>query len=444
MHGTMIHPTAEVQTQQIGEGSCVWQYCVILAGARIGKNCNINCHVFVENDVVLGDNVTIKSGVQLWDGLRIEDSVFVGPNVTFINDIFPRSGVHPVKFLQTMVKKGASIGANATIMGGKTIGQYAMIGAGSVVTRDIPDHTLWYGNPAKLRGYVCDCGHKLDIHSKCIKCDKNLQPQIGIITPWQGANPLIQNQKMDYIGRISDSSIVYDGAKIGNNVTICDNTIVYSNVEIGDGTFIGPNCILGEPLKGFYLNQPGYENPLLSIGKNSLIRSHSVLYAGSQMGESFQTGHHVTIRDKTRIGKHCSVGSYGDIQGEVQIGDYCRFHSNVHVSQFTVIKNYVLIFPSVVLTNDPHPPSDTCTKGPTLEEYCIISAGATVMPGINIGKDSIVGANSLVTKDVNPEMVVMGVPARPICTIHDIKCQEGKLEKPYPWRNHFTRGMPWK
>jgi acetyltransferase-like isoleucine patch superfamily enzyme len=167
----MIHPTAEIQTKQIGEGTSVWQFCVILQGAKIGYKCNINCHVFIENDVVIGDNVTIKSGVQIWDGLRVEDNVFIGPNVTFTNDLLPRSKryLNPV---QTIIKNGASIGANSTILGGITIGRYAMIGAGSMVTKNIPDNELWYGNPAKMRGYVCACGNSLDANYFCSKCEK--------------------------------------------------------------------------------------------------------------------------------------------------------------------------------------------------------------------------------------------------------------------------------
>jgi acetyltransferase-like isoleucine patch superfamily enzyme len=168
----MIHPTAEIQTKQIGEGTSVWQYCVILQGARIGKDCNINCHVFIENDVVVGDNVTVKSGVQLWDGLRIEDDVFIGPNVTFTNDLLPRSKQYPEQFRKTCINKGASIGANATIIGGITIGRYAMIGAGSVVTKNIPAYTLWFGNPAQFKGYVCYCSSKLDNTLKCSKCNR--------------------------------------------------------------------------------------------------------------------------------------------------------------------------------------------------------------------------------------------------------------------------------
>lgn len=149
-----IHPLSDVQSNNIGKGTTIWQYCVVLSKAVIGQNCNINCHVFVENDIVIGNNVTIKSGVQIWDGVIIEDNVFIGPNVTFTNDLIPRSKQYPEKFLKTVIRKGASIGANATIIAGKTIGENALIGAGSVVTKDIPANTVWFGNPAKYMGYI--------------------------------------------------------------------------------------------------------------------------------------------------------------------------------------------------------------------------------------------------------------------------------------------------
>lgn len=144
----MIHPSSIVQTKKIGEGTTIWQFCVILNNAVIGKNCNINFNVFIENDVIIGDNVTIKSGVQLWDGIRLEDDVFIGPNVTFTNDKYPRSKQYPEKYQTTIIKKGASVGAAAVILGGITVGENAMVGAGSVVTKNIPPNELWIGNPA--------------------------------------------------------------------------------------------------------------------------------------------------------------------------------------------------------------------------------------------------------------------------------------------------------
>ena len=166
----MIHDLADVQTSNIGENTNIWQFCVILKGAKIGSNCNINAQVFIENDVIINNNVTIKSGVQIWDGIILEDNVFIGPNVTFTNDFLPRSKQYPKTFLKTTIKQSASIGANSTIIGGVTIHEYAMIGAGSVVTKNIGAQELWYGNPAIFRGYVCKCGQKCDANLVCKTC----------------------------------------------------------------------------------------------------------------------------------------------------------------------------------------------------------------------------------------------------------------------------------
>ena len=166
----MIHNLADVQSQNIGENTNIWQFCVVLKNAKIGNDCNINAGVLIENDVIIGDNVTIKSGVQIWDGITLEDNVFIGPNVTFTNDFLPRSKQYPKEFLKTTIKKSASIGANSTIVGGIIIEEYAMIGAGSVVTKDVGIQELWYGNPAKHKGYVCKCGQKCDISLICLDC----------------------------------------------------------------------------------------------------------------------------------------------------------------------------------------------------------------------------------------------------------------------------------
>jgi len=148
----MIHPLADVQSARIGEGTRIWQFTVVLPGAVIGRDCNFCAQVFVENDVTVGDRVTVKNGVQLWDGVTLEDDVFVGPNVTFTNDPFPRSGRRPAAYSRTLVKKGASIGANATILPGIVIGERALVAAGSVVTRDVPPGKLVMGNPARIVG----------------------------------------------------------------------------------------------------------------------------------------------------------------------------------------------------------------------------------------------------------------------------------------------------
>lgn len=141
---------SDIQSNNIGQGTKIWQFVVVLKNAKIGRECNICSHCFIENDVVIGDRVTIKSGVQLWDGISIDDDVFIGPNVTFTNDRFPRSKQYLNEYPNTHIKKGASIGANATILPGLSIGENAMIGAGAVVTKDIPDNEIWLGSPARF------------------------------------------------------------------------------------------------------------------------------------------------------------------------------------------------------------------------------------------------------------------------------------------------------
>ncbi len=157
-----IHPHSDVQSKQIGANTRVWQYCVVLPGAVIGSDCNLCANVLVENDVQIGDRVTVKSGVQLWDGVTIEDDVFIGPNATFSNDPFPRSRQRPREYARTLIRRGASIGANATILPGVTIGEHAMVAAGAVVTRNVPAYGIVVGNPARITGYVdSDNTHRL-------------------------------------------------------------------------------------------------------------------------------------------------------------------------------------------------------------------------------------------------------------------------------------------
>ena len=163
----MIHALADVHSQDIGAETNIWQFCVVLEKAKIGHHCNINAQCLIENDVIIGDYVTVKSGVQLWDGITIEDKVFIGPNVTFTNDFLPRSKQYPEHFLKTLIQKNASLGANSTIIGGITIGKNAMIGAGSVVTKDVARHAVIRGNPAQEKGFACVCGQKLNIDLKC-------------------------------------------------------------------------------------------------------------------------------------------------------------------------------------------------------------------------------------------------------------------------------------
>lgn len=153
---SFIHHLADVSDCEIGEGTRIWQFVVVLKGATIGSGCNICAQTLIEGDVVIGDRVTIKSGVQIWDGSRIGDDVFIGPNVTFSNDLYPKSKQYPEKFQGVTIKNGASIGANATILPGITIGEKALIGAAAVVTKDVPARAVLVGNPAKITRLIED------------------------------------------------------------------------------------------------------------------------------------------------------------------------------------------------------------------------------------------------------------------------------------------------
>ena len=163
MHAIYKHPTAVVESDEIGEGTRIWHFVHVRGGAKIGKNCNIGKSVYIDVGVEIGNNVKIQNFASIYRGVKIEDDVFIGPSVTFTNDLYPRAFIwSEQKIVPTVVRRGASIGAGSTILCGITIGEYAMVGAGSVVTRDVSPFALVYGNPAKLRGFVCYCGKKLE------------------------------------------------------------------------------------------------------------------------------------------------------------------------------------------------------------------------------------------------------------------------------------------
>jgi acetyltransferase-like isoleucine patch superfamily enzyme len=240
---------------------------------------------------------------------------------------------------------------------------------------------------------------------------------------------------------IKENVIIGDNVIIEDDVYLDYGVIIRENVHIKKGTFIGARCILGEFMGDFFDDRVNKKH-LLTIGENSLIRSETIIYGDCSIGDHFQTGHRVTIREKAGIGSHVRIGTLSDVQGDCIIGDYVNIHSNVHIGQKSNIHNYVWIFPYVVLTNDPNPPSESLF-GVTIDEFSIIATGTIVLPGKRIGKDSLIGAGSVVTKHVMDEKVVMGNPAKEVCSIFDIKNKETG-EAVYPWRYHFDRGMPWK
>lgn len=243
------------------------------------------------------------------------------------------------------------------------------------------------------------------------------------------------------MGRIHPTALIDKGARLGADVTIGAYTIVYDGVSIGDGAVVGPHCILGEPTAEYY-DTGSYVNAPLTIGSGALIRSHSCLYAGSEIGSNFQCGHRVTIREKTSIGDHGRVGTLSDIQGDCELGNYVSLHSNVHIGQKSKIGNFVWIFPYTVLTNDPQPPSDQLL-GVTVEDFAVIATMVVVLPGVTIGRDALVGASAVVSGNVASEAVVVGNPSRQVATIHDLKRRASDGGPAYPWRRHYDKRMPW-
>lgn len=244
-----------------------------------------------------------------------------------------------------------------------------------------------------------------------------------------------------------ENYLIFNNVILGKNVVLGHGAIIYPNVELGDHTIIGPYCTIGEPTSAFYNEGAGcvekHHFKKTYIGPNSVIRSHSVIYEDVEIGEGFQTGHRVTIREKSIFGINCSIGTLSDVQGTVTIGKYVRLHSNAHIGQHSIIEDYAWIYPYVVLTNDQHPPVYV-PRGVTIKEYAVVATSSVILPGIVIGKNALVGAHSVVTKDVADEMLVVGNPAKVKCNVREIKDEKGN--QIYPWKDHLKeyRGYPWQ
>lgn len=230
------------------------------------------------------------------------------------------------------------------------------------------------------------------------------------------------------------SAYVSPEAKLGDGIEVGPFSVIHANVILGKRTKIGAYCELGVP------THLGNNTPLI-IGDDSFIRSHSVFYESSFFGSGLVTGHRVTVREKTTAGAGFQIGTSSEIQGDCSIGNFVRFQSNVFVGKKTTIGSFVWIFPYVVLTNDPTPPSNVLL-GCTIEDYASVSAASVVLPGVTIGHHSLVAAQACVTKDVPSHMVVAGVPARVIGDTQSIKLRDGSGGSAYPWTQHFTRGYP--
>lgn len=233
--------------------------------------------------------------------------------------------------------------------------------------------------------------------------------------------------------KIHQTAIVNDKAILGANISIGAYAIIEQNVIIGENSVIEPHCHIG------YKSHTDNFSTKLILGKNSLVRSKSILYESSVFGDFLVTGHNVVVRENTIAGKNFQIGSNTEIQGDCTIGEYVKFQSGIFVAKKTIIKNYVWVLPNVIFTNDPTPPSNDLI-GSTINDFAVICAGSTILPGLNIGKGAVVGAMSCVTKDVRDNYCVVGNPAVEKKPTKEIKRRLVGKEPAYPWTKHFTRG----
>jgi acetyltransferase-like isoleucine patch superfamily enzyme len=234
---------------------------------------------------------------------------------------------------------------------------------------------------------------------------------------------------------ISPHALVSPLARLARDVDVGPFSVVHDGVEIGEGSRIGAYCEIG------VRSQHAAPQGPLRIGAGALIRSHAVVYAGSDFGAALETGHRVTLREGTRCGDHVRIGTLSDIQGDCEIGNYVRMHSSVFVARGSVVRSFAWLMPRVLLTNDPTPPSDR-HQGCVIDEYAVVAAAAVILPGVTIGARSLVAAGACVGRDVPAGMVARGVPARIVGPASEVRLRAGDLGSAYPWTRHFHRGYP--
>lgn len=231
--------------------------------------------------------------------------------------------------------------------------------------------------------------------------------------------------------------------KLGKNVRIGDNTTIYDNVEIGDNTIISSNCLIGEPVGDYYFNDE-YSNPKLVIGANCVVRSNTIIYAGSIIGDKLQTGHHTVIRERNTLGCGCVVGVYCNILPDCKIGDCVHFHSYDSIAENSTIGDYVYFFPFVTITGDPTPPSNNWLSS-KVGDFSVIASNVFFLPGTEIGRHCLVAAQARVGGKYEDFSLIAGTPAKRIIDVRKAPIINNETKRrQYPWPYNYDRGMPWE
>lgn len=242
----------------------------------------------------------------------------------------------------------------------------------------------------------------------------------------------LQLRKMNE--NIHPTALISPNAKIGDNVSIGAYSVVHSGVELGANSTVGTHCELG-------LDTPLATNKTLIIGDGAIIRSGSIFYTGSNFGNGLKTGHHVVVREHTSAGVGFQIGTRGDVQGHCKIGDYVKTHSCVHIGQKSSVGNFVWLFPDVILTNDPNPPSEIL-EGPVIGDFAVVATRVVLLPAVSIGSYSVIGAHSTVGLDVPSHMFANGSPAKVIGPANMLRMKDDPSLRAYPWSSRFQKGYP--
>jgi acetyltransferase-like isoleucine patch superfamily enzyme len=254
---------------------------------------------------------------------------------------------------------------------------------------------------------------------------------------------IVETDRLGNNVRVDAFARIFPGAELAGDVTIGQGAIIYPGVVIESNTTIGPYCVIGEPTGRYYEDPGQHQFAETSIGQDSIVRSHSVIYEGVAIGRAFQSGHNINVREEATIGTNCSIGTSCYVDARVTIGNFVRFHTNVIVGEKAVIEDFVWVFPLAIMINDPYPPMGKL-HGVRVRKYALIGVQSTIMPGVEIGENALIGAGAVIRQDVPAERLVVGNPGRDVCSVRDVRDDQGK--QIYPWRDFLTdfRGYPWQ